>query len=389
MSDSSVLDGEVNGPRRPGPRASGPIGLLAAASASYGLSPGGIVLRLGAIGTVLAVAVLLLAYTAGWLTPGALTPRAAVDVFQEVDGVHPGFRRNHAKGVCFVGHFESNGRGAELSRAKVFAPGWIPVNGRFALAGGEPFVTDAPETVRSLAVQFLLPNGEEWRTGTIDIPVFPVQNAEQFVAQLALSVPDSKTGKPDPEAMAAFVAHHPATAKALERIRARAVSSGFADATYNGLNAFLFVDRAGKTTPVRWSFVPEQPFRPVEAGARAAPDPNYLFDALIAAVNQTPQRWRLVVAIGQPGDPTRDATVPWPAERTTIDVGTLVVDEVVSEDVSPTRDITFDPLILPDGIAGSDDPLLSARSAAYAVSFRRREGERKHPSAVSPAETEM
>ncbi|HGS6999727.1 TPA: catalase, partial [Klebsiella pneumoniae] len=32
----------------------------------------------------------------------------------------------------------------------------------------------------------------------------------------------------------------------------------------------------------------------------------------------------------------------------------------------------YDPLILPDGIAGSDDPLLNARSAAYAKSFNLR-----------------
>jgi len=60
---------------------------------------------------------------------------------------------------------------------------------------------------------------------------------------------------------------------------------------------------------------------------------------------------------------------------------------VESENTSPTRDINFDPLVLPDGIAASDDPLLSARSAAYSQSFTRREGETKTPSAISTAET--
>ncbi len=50
--------------------------------------------------------------------------------------------------------------------------------------------------------------------------------------------------------------------------------------------------------------------------------------------------------------------------------------------------MNFDPTILPDGIAVSDDPLLSARSATYSESFTRREGERKEPSAISTAETE-
>ncbi len=47
------------------------------------------------------------------------------------------------------------------------------------------------------------------------------------------------------------------------------------------------------------------------------------------------------------------------------------------------RTINFDPLVLPNGIAGSDDPLLSARSAAYSESFTRRVSEPVPSSAVS------
>jgi catalase len=43
--------------------------------------------------------------------------------------------------------------------------------------------------------------------------------------------------------------------------------------------------------------------------------------------------------------------------------------------------------VLPSGIAPSDDPLLSARSAAYSESFTRREGETKSPSAVQVSAT--
>jgi len=39
------------------------------------------------------------------------------------------------------------------------------------------------------------------------------------------------------------------------------------------------------------------------------------------------------------------------------------------------RDINFDPLVLPDGIEPSDDPLLSARSAVYGASYRKRSSE--------------
>jgi catalase len=108
---------------------------------------------------------------------------------------------------------------------------------------------------------------------------------------------------------------------------------------------------------------------------------------LIASIHNSQLQWHLVITVGQPGDPTDDATLPWPPDRQQVDAGILTIDQVESEDTSPVRDINFDPLVLPDGIAASDDPLLSARSAAYSKSFTRREGERKEPSAVSTAET--
>ena len=47
------------------------------------------------------------------------------------------------------------------------------------------------------------------------------------------------------------------------------------------------------------------------------------------------------------------------------------------------RDFNYDPLILPEGVAPSDDPLLSARSAAYSVSFQRRAAEGPRPDAIT------
>ena len=59
-------------------------------------------------------------YLGGWFCPGKLTPGRFVDEFEKVGGDHPGFRRNHAKGVCVRGFFDSNGNGARLSKAVVF-----------------------------------------------------------------------------------------------------------------------------------------------------------------------------------------------------------------------------------------------------------------------------
>ena len=337
--------------------------------------------RLGAIGVVLIVVAGAFAAAAGWLSPSRLGADGMIDRFEAANGEHPGFRRNHAKGVCVTGWFEGNGNGERLSTASVFARGRVPVIGRFAIAGGLPMMADGPAAVRSLALEFVLPDGQQWRTGMNDIPAFPLKDPQAFYDQLVAATPDPKTGKPDPAAMQAFLAHNPATARALGLIKAQPFSSGFANATYNALNAFLLVDRAGTAHPVRWSMAAVDAFAPEPAEAPAGK--NYLFDALAERLKQ-PAQWHLMLTVGQPGDPTNDATIPWPADREKVDAGTLTLTKLESEDGGACRDVNYDPLILPSGIVSSDDPLLSARSAAYSESFTRRVSEAKPPSAVQP-----
>src|SRR4051794_8685596 len=79
--------------------------------------------RFALIGVALAAVVGGFAYLGGWFSPNALTPGRFTDAFEQVDGLHPGFRRNHARGVGVSGFFESNGNGARLSEAAVFRPG--------------------------------------------------------------------------------------------------------------------------------------------------------------------------------------------------------------------------------------------------------------------------
>ncbi len=346
-------------------------------------------IRWVAFGVIVAAVVGAFAYTGGWFSPRRLTPARFIDTFEKVNGIHPGFRRNHAKGVCVTGFFESNGNGVRLSKAVIFRPGRVQVIGRFALAGGNPYAADAPANVRSMAVLFMLPDGEQWRTGINNIPVFAVSTPQAFRDQLIAFKADPATGSPNPVKVKEFLEKYPESARAIANIKSHPPSSGFADSTYNSLNAFRFIDAAGNSTPVRWSMVPEQPV--VEAGAApsASQGKNYLFDALIRRINQPsqpPLQWHLIIIVGQPGDPTNDATIAWPDNREHVDSGVLTIDHIESEQTGACRDINYDPLVLPWGIAPSDDPLLSARSAAYSQSFTRRAGETKQPSAVTPAE---
>ena len=73
------------------------------------------------IAVIVAALVAAFAYTAGWLSPGRLTPAKIVNGLAPPGGAALGFRRNHAKGICFTGNFESNGAAAALSRAPTSA----------------------------------------------------------------------------------------------------------------------------------------------------------------------------------------------------------------------------------------------------------------------------
>lgn len=347
------------------------------------LPPGKKFARMASIGVLLLGVVGAFLGLGGWFSPNKLTPARFADEFERAGGEHSGFRRNHAKGVCVAGFFDSNGQGARLSKAVVFQSGRVPVIGRFSLGGGDPHATDEFSTVRGLGLQFSLADGEQWRTAMINFPVFPFKDPQAFYDNLVASEPDPNTHQPDPAKGAAFLASHPDTARALAILKGGAPSSGFENSAYYGLNAFRFENADGVTSYVRWTLVPVQAY---EAGSGTNADKDFLFGKLIGSIHQHPLQWHLVMTIAQPSDPTDNATLQWPEGREKLDVGTLTLDSVDSEENSPARDINFDPLVLPVGMAPSKDPLLSARSAVYSQSFTRRAGETKEASEITPSE---
>src|SRR5271154_4533110 len=79
------------------------------------------------IATVVGVAAVAFAYTAGWLSPHRLTPKKLVAGPAPPGAAALGHRRNHHKGICFPVPFEANGDGSALSKAAVFARGQYPV----------------------------------------------------------------------------------------------------------------------------------------------------------------------------------------------------------------------------------------------------------------------
>jgi catalase len=330
------------------------------------------------IAAVVGIAAIGFAYTAGWLSPQRLTPRKLVAALAPPGGPALGYRRNHAKGICFTGTFAANGDGSALSKAQVFTRGQYPVLGRFNLGTPNPHAADAMVRVRGVGIRITTPDGQEWRGALIDAPIFAVSTPQGFYDLLTAS------GSKDPNAMKSFVAAHPEFVTFAGWAKNGPWTASYAEERYNSLNSFLFVDGSGAKHPIRWSLIPEaQPvsITPEELAKRG---PNFLDEEITQRVAAGPQRWRLVVTVANPDDPTADPTKAWPADRRTLDVGTLTVQQIEPERDGPCRDINFDPAVLPSGITTSDDPFPAARSAAYSRSYNSRTAEESYYPRTAP-----
>ena len=330
------------------------------------------IMRFVLIGAVVGVAALAFAYTAGWLSPNRVTPEKLVSALQSPAGPPLGHRRNHAKGICFTGTFDANGAGTELSKARVFAQGQYPVVGRFNIAGTDPHQPDAMAGVRGLGIRIATPDGQEWRSAMIDAPVFAAPTPQAFYQFLMAA------GSKDPNAFKAYAGAHPEILTFIGWVKGHARTESWAETQFNSLDSFIFTDASGAKHAVRWSYVPVAKAVALTPEELAKRGPDFLSQEITQRVAAGSQRWELVVTVANADDPTADPTKAWPADRRTVDVGTLTVRQIEQEADGPCRDINYDPTVLPYGIATSDDPMPAARSAAYAKSYDSRTAEASH-----------
>ncbi|WP_373987264.1 catalase family peroxidase [Duganella sp. BuS-21] len=344
----------------------------------------GAMLLLLPIALILAVIAALFAWVGGWFGNQNLTPQKMMD-FAEGSGTQAqGFRRAHSKGVCFAGRFAPTPEAAKLSKARAFTQPSIAVIGRFSASSNNPYAPDGASPVRGMAVQLKTDDGQDWRIAMNSFPFFAASTPQAFQAMNEAGRPDPATGKPDPNKMKAVLAANPEIAAFQAWAKTAPRSDSLGSTRFNGVNAFRLTDAAGTERMVRWSMRPRLAFVAMSAEQLKAADPNFLLEDLSRRLASAPLIWDMVVQIAAAGDPITDPSKAWPDTRPEATLGTLTVARAEAQATGPCRDINFDPLILPDGIAASDDPVLHARSAAYSVSFNRREreisaGKTSHP----------
>ncbi|NMH64256.1 catalase family peroxidase [Shewanella salipaludis] len=298
-------------------------------------------------------------------------PNQMIAAMEKAFGVTPGQRRNHTKGTCASGEFVGLKAGAQYSRSALFSGTTIPVVARFSLGGGNPHASDSDKGGRGMALEFKL--GKELQHMTmLNVPVFGASVPGTFYDLLVALAPDEKTGKPDPEKMKLFRESHPDFHGMSSFIGSHNPPANYANAPYYSLHAFKFVDKTDKQTLVRWEFQPQDGMRPLTDAEMNKGETDFLENALIERTQAGPVKWDMFITLGQAGDSEVDASKPWPEDRLKVQVGTLALTSASNQTNGSCEPINFDPLVLADGIMATPDPVLRARSAAYAISFGKR-----------------
>jgi catalase len=292
-----------------------------------------------------------------------------VDAMNKVFGVHPGFRANHAKGIVVEGSFKASPEAAGLSRAVLFNGSPIPATVRFSDATGIPNVPDGADVANphGIAIKFHLPDGSDTDMVINSLKFFPVATGEDFrdlLLALAASPPDAVK----PTKFEQFVASHPSVPAAFATV---STPDSFADEEYYGVDAFVFVNKAGARQAVRYQMVPERVVHLVATDAARRP-PDFLMDELPERLKSGPLTFHLRAQLAAVGDSTKDPTVPWPNDRKVVELGVLTIDKAVPNSAEVEKQLLFLPGQLTDGIEESDDPLIDVRDGAYALSFSRR-----------------
>jgi catalase len=299
-------------------------------------------------------------------------PQQIADVMvQLAGGIHPGIRFTHAKGLVTTGTFTPAPSAKTISRAAHLQSAAVPVTVRFSDGTGVPNIPDNNDNAspHGMAIRFALPGGAYTDIVANSHNGFFIGNGTDFLAFLkAIAATNEKSPHPSPIEL--FLGTHPAALKVI--IDSKPAAKSFENLDFFGNNSFVFVDAAGGKHVGRYQIIPVAGVVKLDSATAAKQKPNYMFDDLKAAIAKGPVKYTLYAQMANPGDPTNDGSIVWPSDRKRVELGTISVTKVAANSDSLQKALAFSPIILPNGITLSDDPLPLLRSAVYALSVVHR-----------------
>ena len=278
---------------------------------------------------------------------------AAMAAMEKYTGAVPGYRRAHAHGHGFVGHFEADrgGGGADGGRAPAGRAG-ARVVVRLSNGAGSPYAADLQSArhgaTLGLGVEFALPSGERATWAAPNMTAFPAGTPEEFIA-VTTAQRRNAARPPQPVAAAGLRRPPPPHGPGLMALVGHPPIRSFAAADFHGLHAYYLVDGEGRRQAFRYHWTSTMADgRTVTKEEAALWPPQFLVEEMRQRVAQGPVRWELTFELAQDGDPTHDQLLAWPASRARIHAGTLTLtQEHPDQDV--VEGMVFDPTNVPRG----------------------------------------
>ncbi len=298
--------------------------------------------------------------------------RDLLQAFDDLFGLHPGFRPVHAKGILLSGVFTPSAAVGALTKAPHVSRPSIRVSARFSDFAGVPTVPDYDAegaSPRGIAIRFYLEERVHTDIIAHSVDGFPTRTAEEFL-QFLRAIHASSPGAPKPTPIESFLSSRPA---ALAFVQApKPVPTSFAKESFYSVSAYKFTNSAGVSKFGRYRVIPQDGNLYLELSAAAKKGPNFLFEEIKDRIASGTVKMRVVVQVASDGDVVDDSTVHWPDQRPLLEFGTIELNDLVPEGDVAQRQIIFDPIPRVDGIEPSGDPLLDPRASLYLVSGHRR-----------------
>src|SRR5207253_7129581 len=223
-----------------------------------------------------------------------------LDALDAVEGLHPGFRPAHAKGLMCSGIFTPTTEAANLTRAPHASRPSSPVTVRYSDSTGVPTIPDNdPQRSgpRGIAVRFHLAEHAHTDVVAHSTNGFPVRTGEEFLEFLRAA---AAFGAGKPEALGAFLATHPSAKRFVEA--AKPIPTSFAREAFFAVTAFRFTNVEGVSRHGRFRIRPEAGTEYLTDEEAARKSVNFLFEEIGPRLAQGPFRLGVFVQLADQGD---------------------------------------------------------------------------------------
>lgn len=299
------------------------------------------------------------------------TPQQMVDALHNTFGKHPHARAVHAKGIILQGIFTPSPEAKEITKAVHFQKKSAPVTVRFSDFTGIPTIPDTigASNPRGLAIKFNLGNNKSTDIVSHSYNGFPVATTDEF-KQLLTAISSSGETAPHPTALESFFETHP-IAKTFLTSQKPATKS-FATLSYYGVNSFKFTNQKGKSTFIRYQFIPVEGEQFLTKKELASASPDYLAEEITKRVATKPFQFKLYVQIAEKGDDIANPSIAWSDKRKRVLLGTITINSLGDNSAEGDKKLSFIPNNITEGIEIAD-PMLEDRSKAYPISVKERQ----------------